>query len=68
MLDEGERRAFCILSLFVGGCSPSDFARVAGIADMQEARSWSLAAARYVAALASRSEVEGVLIEPSGSA
>jgi peptidyl-prolyl cis-trans isomerase C len=38
------------------------------IADMLEARSWSLAAARYVAALASRSEVEGVLIEPSGSA
>jgi peptidyl-prolyl cis-trans isomerase C len=38
------------------------------IADMLEARSWSLAAARYVAALASRSEVEGVLIEPVGSA
>ena len=38
------------------------------IADMLEARSWSLAAARYVATLAARSEVEGVVIEPAGSA
>ena len=37
------------------------------IADMLEARSWSLAAARYVAALADRSEVEGVRID-QGSA
>ena len=37
------------------------------IADMLEARSWSLAAARYVAALAARSEVEGVRID-QGSA
>ncbi len=35
------------------------------IADMLEARSWSLAAARYVADLAARSDVEGVLIEGS---
>ncbi len=33
------------------------------IADMLEARSWSVAAARYVAALAARGEVEGVRIE-----
>lgn len=38
------------------------------IADMLEARSWSLAAARYVAALAARSEIEGVLIDPAASA
>ena len=38
------------------------------IADMLEARSWSLAAARYVAELAERSEVEGVRIEAQGSA
>jgi peptidyl-prolyl cis-trans isomerase C len=35
------------------------------IADMLEARSWTVAAAGYVAALAGRSEVEGVLIEGS---
>lgn len=35
------------------------------IADMLEARSWSLAATRYVAALADRAGVEGVRIEPS---
>jgi peptidyl-prolyl cis-trans isomerase C len=33
------------------------------IADMLEARSWSMAAARYVAALAARSEIEGVRID-----
>lgn len=38
------------------------------IADMLEARSWSLAAARYVADLAARSEVEGVLIDAQGHA
>lgn len=32
------------------------------IADMLEARSWSVEAARYVASLAARSQVEGVLI------
>jgi peptidyl-prolyl cis-trans isomerase C len=37
------------------------------IADMLEARSWSLAAARYVAALAARAQVEGVRID-QGSA
>jgi peptidyl-prolyl cis-trans isomerase C len=36
------------------------------IADMLEARSWSVGAARYVAALAARGEVEGVLIEGAG--
>ncbi|MBX3560935.1 MAG: peptidylprolyl isomerase [Sphingomonas sp.] len=35
----------------------------ARIADMLEARSWSLAAARYVAELAARSGVEGVVID-----
>jgi peptidyl-prolyl cis-trans isomerase C len=38
------------------------------IADMLEARSWTLAAARYVAELASRSEIEGVAIEVQGAA
>lgn len=38
------------------------------IADMLEARSWSLAAARYVAKLAARSKVEGVVIDPRGGA
>jgi peptidyl-prolyl cis-trans isomerase C len=33
------------------------------IADMLEARSWSLTAARYVAALAARAEIEGVRID-----
>lgn len=37
------------------------------IADMLEARSWSMAAARYVAALAARSKIEGVRID-QGSA
>lgn len=37
------------------------------IADMLEARSWSMAAARYVTALAARSEIEGVRID-QGSA
>jgi peptidyl-prolyl cis-trans isomerase C len=35
------------------------------IADMLEARSWSVEAARYVAELAARNRVEGVLIEGS---
>ena len=34
------------------------------IADMLEARSWSLAAARYVAELAARSDVAGIVIAP----
>jgi peptidyl-prolyl cis-trans isomerase C len=38
------------------------------IADMLEARSWSLAAARYVAELAARSEVAGVVIGAEASA
>lgn len=38
------------------------------IADMLEARSWSLAAARYVADLAARSDVEGVRIEAQAPA
>jgi peptidyl-prolyl cis-trans isomerase C len=37
------------------------------ICDMLEARSWSMAAARYVAALAARAEIEGVRID-QGSA
>lgn len=36
------------------------------IADMLEARSWSISAARYVAELATRSEVEGVRLEAVG--
>jgi peptidyl-prolyl cis-trans isomerase C len=35
------------------------------IADMLEARSWSVEAARYVARLAAQSEIEGVRIEGS---
>ena len=35
------------------------------IADMLEARSWSLEAARFVAQLAARNEVEGIRIEGS---
>lgn len=38
------------------------------IADMLEARSWSLEAARYVAELARRGEVQGVLIEGAAAA
>ena len=38
------------------------------IADMLEARSWSLAAARYVVGLAARSSVEGVRIDSAGDA
>jgi len=37
------------------------------IADMLEARSWSLAAARYVAGLAARGRVEGVGIDAGGA-
>ena len=36
------------------------------IADMLEARSWSLEAARYIAGLAARARIEGVRIEGSG--
>jgi peptidyl-prolyl cis-trans isomerase C len=39
----------------------------AKIADMLEARSWSLEAARYVAELARRGKVEGVLIAGAGA-
>ena len=35
------------------------------IADMLEARSWSIEAARYVARLAERNEIEGIRIEGS---
>lgn len=45
-----------------GHTLPFEMAR-AKIADMLEARSWSIEAARYVAALAARGEVEGVRIE-----
>ena len=45
-----------------GRTSPFEHA-CAKIADMLEARSWSVEAARYVAELAKRSQVEGVLIE-----
>lgn len=48
-----------------GRTLPFDMAQ-AKIADMLEARSWSVAAARYVAGLAARGEVEGVLIEGTG--
>jgi peptidyl-prolyl cis-trans isomerase C len=34
------------------------------IAEMRGARSWSIGATRYVAALAGRAEIEGVSIEP----
>lgn len=37
------------------------------IADMLEARSWTLAASRYVVALAARGQVEGVVIEGASS-
>ncbi|MBO9356326.1 peptidylprolyl isomerase [Bordetella petrii] len=37
------------------------------IADMLEARSWSVAAGRYVAALAGRGEVAGIRIEGAGN-
>jgi peptidyl-prolyl cis-trans isomerase C len=35
------------------------------IAEMLGARSWSLAAARYIAALAAGARIEGVMIEPT---
>lgn len=38
------------------------------IADMLEARSWSLAAARYVSELAGRNQVEGIVVDAQGSA
>lgn len=47
-----------------GRTIPFDMAR-GRIADMLEARSWSVAAARYVAALATRNDVEGIRIEAS---
>lgn len=47
-----------------GRTIPFDMARDR-IADMFEARSWSVAAARYVAALAERNDVEGIRIEAS---
>lgn len=37
------------------------------IADMLEARSWSVEAVRYVAALAARGKVEGVLVDGAGA-
>jgi len=47
----------------IGGHTlPFEHAR-ARIADMLEARSWSLEAARYVADLAKRGQIEGVLID-----
>ena len=45
-----------------GRALPFDMARER-IADMLEARSWSVEAARYVAQLAARNQVEGILIE-----
>ena len=36
------------------------------IADTLEARSWSVSATRYVAGLAARAEIEGILIEATG--
>lgn len=47
-----------------GRTIPFDMARER-IADMLEARSWSVAAARYVAALAEQNDVEGIRIEAS---
>jgi peptidyl-prolyl cis-trans isomerase C len=42
------------------------FEAVAGrIAETLGARSWSLAATRYVAGLAARAEIEGVSVEPT---
>lgn len=48
-----------------GRTMPFDMARDR-IADMLEARSWSVEAARYVAGLAARNQVEGVRIEAVG--
>ena len=48
-----------------GRTLPFDMVR-ARIADMLEARSWSISAARFVAELATRSEVEGVRLEATG--
>src|SRR5690606_4149555 len=36
------------------------------IADMLEARSWTVASARYVTTLASRAQIEGIRIEGAG--
>ena len=36
------------------------------IAEMLEARSWSLSATRYIASLAARAEIEGIAIEATG--
>jgi peptidyl-prolyl cis-trans isomerase C len=48
-----------------GRTIPFDMAR-SKIADTLEARSWSFEAARYVAGLAARGTVEGILIEGAG--
>ena len=48
-----------------GRTMPFDMARNR-IADMLEARSWSVEAARYVAGLAARNRIEGVRIEGAG--
>ena len=48
-----------------GRTMPFDMARDR-IADMLEARSWSVEAARYVAGLAARNRIEGVRIEGAG--
>jgi peptidyl-prolyl cis-trans isomerase C len=48
-----------------GQTMPFDMARDR-IADMLEARSWSVEAARYVAGLAARNRIEGVRIEGAG--
>ena len=48
-----------------GRTMPFEMARER-IADMLEARSWSVEAARYIAGLAERSNVEGIRIEASG--
>jgi peptidyl-prolyl cis-trans isomerase C len=48
-----------------GRTLPFEMAK-AKIAEMLEARSWSVEAGRYVAALAARGQVEGVAIEASG--
>jgi peptidyl-prolyl cis-trans isomerase C len=48
-----------------GRTIPFEMAR-ARIADTLEARSWSVESARYVASLAARSSVEGIVIEGAG--
>jgi peptidyl-prolyl cis-trans isomerase C len=48
-----------------GRSIPFEMAR-SKIADTLEARSWSVEAARYVASLAARGAVEGIVIEGAG--